>query len=176
MTLVLEQFILLCLSKSLYNRPLGLCGCICSKDVKMAQIQHCWGPRAATHAYRMHSNLFIISLAFQWCCCLRPLGLDDTANPLITEWYVHIHLRTYHTAKHLVQLLIQHQLFSQTRCSSEDTDYNRLLCFGIYDWIDRICMQDGQTLTGCLMGFEVMKKLPYISCHDLKDRCSLIYF
>lgn len=46
----------------------------------------------------MHTEWTLVCLSFrlsfQWCCFSRPLGLDDTANPLICDWYTHTHTHT----------------------------------------------------------------------------------
>lgn len=66
-------------------------GSICLRDVKLAQVHRFSGVQGQQ---LMHTERIIVCLSFplscQWCCCLCPLGLNDSAHCLlITDRHTH---------------------------------------------------------------------------------------
>lgn len=136
--------------------------------MKMAQIQHFWGPKAATHACRMNPSLFIISHSHFTGVAESPLGLDDTANPLISDWYKHTYIH-----RHITQ---HSALFSQTLVRRYSLGSWALLATGLTGCVCYHfgCKQALHSLAVCLMKSEVKLKLPCRSCHDRIDWWSVI--
>lgn len=117
------QFISLCLSKAIYNCPLGQCGCICSKYVEMAQIQHFY---EAQGQQLMHTEWTRVCLSFPPFISVVLLLMSSGSR-----WHCipfnHRLIHTHVFRAHITQQSISSNYwfsinyFSQTLCSSEDT-------------------------------------------------------